>query len=332
MIGRVTAVDQGAVWASRPGAQRGDVLRNGLRLTQRERIIDAVTWVAFEQGVERLTVAAVVKRAGLSRKTFYDLFADCQDCLAAAFEEAVEAAEQRARAAFEAQPGWQQGIRAGLGALLEFFSENPHQARLCVVDAPTAGPAALALRARILNQLAEVVDRGRERSRSQLPALTAQGVVGGVHSVLHERLLSAGAKPRPLTELLGPLTAFVVLPYMGAAAARREAERPAPRPPVAVSSPPRHPLRELRMRVTYRTLRVLDAVSREPGISNVEVSRRAGISDQGQASKLLARLARLELLENTGSGQAGGAANSWRLSEEGERLISRLHRTNATMP
>ena len=58
------------------------------------------------------------------------------------------------------------------------------------------------------------------------------------------------------------------------------------------------------MRLTYRTALVLEEVAEHPGVSNRVVAERAGISDQGQVSKLLARLEHLGLLANTGAGQA----------------------------
>ena len=73
-------------------------------------------------------------------------------------------------------------------------------------------------------------------------------------------------------------------------------------------------------RLTYRTIRVLAVISAESGLSNGGVAERAGIADPGQASKLLARLERLGLVENTGEGQARGAANAWRLTRKGKDL------------
>ena len=57
-----------------------------------------------------------------------------------------------------------------------------------------------------------------------------------------------------------------------------------------------------------------------PDASNREVAAAAGIGDQGQMSKLLARLARLGLIENLGVGQAKGGSNAWRLTADGARL------------
>ena len=73
------------------------------------------------------------------------------------------------------------------------------------------------------------------------------------------------------------------------------------------------------MRLTYRTVWVLSR-SPSPGASNREVGAAAGIADQGQISKLLARLESLGLIANVGEGHAKGASNAWRLTERGEQV------------
>jgi DNA-binding MarR family transcriptional regulator len=78
-------------------------------------------------------------------------------------------------------------------------------------------------------------------------------------------------------------------------------------------APTTDPLAGLQMRLTYRTARVLEAVAAQPGASNRQVADHAGIQDQGQVSKLLARLERLGLLVNRGQGEP----NAWSLTAAG---------------
>jgi DNA-binding MarR family transcriptional regulator len=84
------------------------------------------------------------------------------------------------------------------------------------------------------------------------------------------------------------------------------------------------PLEGLRMRWTYRTARVMQGISELPGASNRAVADYAGIQDQGQVSKLLARLQRLGLIANTTGGQRG-EPNAWSLTPLGEQVAQRLH-------
>ena len=78
------------------------------------------------------------------------------------------------------------------------------------------------------------------------------------------------------------------------------------------------------MRLTYRTARVLQAAAANPGASNRRIGEQADIYDQGQISKLLARLLRIGLLANTGRGHANGEPNAWSLTPLGERVAQQL--------
>jgi AcrR family transcriptional regulator/DNA-binding MarR family transcriptional regulator len=283
--------------------------------------VDAVE----EVGYARMTVAEVISRARVSRKTFYDVFADREDCFLAAFEQAIAQSRLIAREAYEREGGqWREGIRAALGRLLVFMDEEPGLAKLCVVEALAAGEKVLERRAAVLDEVSALIDQGRFLTTAirQPPPVTAEGIVGGVFAVLHTRLLDESDEP--LTNLLAPLMSTIVLPYLGARAASRELERPPvevarerqPRPRVR----PKDPLAGLNMRLTYRTVRVLMVISDHPGASNREIAEGSGIVDQGQISKLLTRLARLELVENRGDGQEKGAANAWHLTPRGARV------------
>lgn len=289
-----------------------------VREFQRIRILSAMAAVACDHGVQSATVGRVIAEAGVSRKTFDELFEDRDGCLLEAIEQTVALAAQRARAAYETQLSWVDRMRAGLQALLEFFDEEPALAQLCVVQSTTAGPAALARRRELLDQLAGIVDEGRTVASREPPPLAAEGVVGGTLGVVHSRLLKPDG--RALVELLGPLMSFIALPYLGSGAARRELHRPLPAARCRPSERARKPVEGLDMRLTYRTVRVLAAIAAEPGLSNSQISHRAGVTDQGQISKLLSRLARLQLIENTGQGQRKGASNAWRLTHRGEAV------------
>lgn len=290
---------------------------------KRMRIVAGAVDVVDEVGYARMTVARTVARARVSRKTFYDVFSDREDCFLAAFEQSAERARARAAQAYARERGWREGLRAALGQLLLFMEEEPAVAKLCIVEALSAGDRVLEHRARLLEELTAVVDRGRRlTSESRQPAqMTAEGTVGAVLAVLHRRLLDGSGEP--MTDLLRPLMSMIVLPYLGAREARLELSRPQHDLTPIGSSPParkRDPLAGLDIRLTYRTVRVLMVVASRPGASNREIADGAGISDQGQISKLLARLERLKLIRNSGGGNELGAANAWSLTRRGAEL------------
>ncbi|HEV3320223.1 MAG TPA: TetR/AcrR family transcriptional regulator [Solirubrobacteraceae bacterium] len=309
--------------------------RGGVQVSeaQRARMLSSAAAVVAEYGYGQMSVARVTARARVSRRTFYDVFEDREDCFLALFEDAIARVTDRVVPAYERERAWREQVRAGLSALLVFLDERPEVGSLLVVDALSAGPPVLRRRAEILAGLGAVLDRDGSRSKHGrgLAEITGEGVVGAVFSVIHTRLLAK--RSGALMELLNPLVSMVVLPYLGSGAAQRELERPGPKlarrsggasngAGVSVG-PAEDPLAGLPMRLTYRTLRVLGAIGDWPGASNRGVAENAGVLDQGQMSKLLARLERLGLIRNAaaqGAHQPTGEPNAWRLTARGEEV------------
>jgi AcrR family transcriptional regulator len=310
---------------------------------QRQRILLAAADVTAERGAPTVTVAHIVARSGVSRRTFYELFSDREECMLAALDQAIALATNAVLSAYEdsghprsrsphrgghpkghRQAGWHERVHAGLLALLGFLDEEPALARLCVVESLAAGPQALERRTRIVRALIHAVDEGRHEARAgrQPPPLAAEGVVGAVLAVIHARLVEQSAKP--LSSLAPALMSMIVLPYLGPAAAEREQNKPSPRLKTK-PSPRRDPLDGLDMRLTYRTVRVLVAIAANPQASNRQVATAAGIADQGQISKLLTRLQSLGLIANEGQGQPKGGANAWALTPKGQEVERSIH-------
>jgi AcrR family transcriptional regulator/DNA-binding MarR family transcriptional regulator len=313
-----------------------------------------------ERGAANVTVTHVVARAGVSRRTFYELFDDLADCFQAAFEQAVAQASAVVVAAYSQPGSWREQVRNGLAALLELFDEQPALGALIVVDALGAGSRALERRAALLTTLIDAIDAGRLQARRDSgeaggpgagagrgagagpgaeagpgagagpgadggpSRLIAEGVVGAVLAVLHARLSAReprSAQSPSLTSLLSQLMSMIVLPYLGPAAARRELARAVPAPaPLTARPRATDPLQDLGIRITYRTIRVLLTIGDRPGESNRRIALAAGVADQGQMSKLLARLQSFGLVENHGRGAARGERNAWTLTPLGDEV------------
>jgi AcrR family transcriptional regulator/DNA-binding MarR family transcriptional regulator len=301
-------------------APKGHTASDQLSDIQRARIVASMMDVVAEVGAGNATVARVVARSGVSRRTFYELFDDREDCFLTAFDEGVARASRYVLEGYDPQARWAERIRTALTGLLAFLTYERGVGRLLIVETLGAGPRALERRQRVLAQIIAAVDTARTEVKGSdgPPPLTAEGVVGAVLSIVHTRMVDADSPP--LMELLGALTSMIVLPYLGPAAARRELQRPAAQNGRPARGPGVNPLRDLDMRLTYRTVRVLMAVGAHPGVSNRRVADAAGVSDQGQISKLLARLDHLGLVENSGFGQAKGESNSWYLTERGREI------------
>jgi AcrR family transcriptional regulator len=329
---------------------------------QRSRLLAAAVRVCDERGYAETSVADVVGRARMSRRTFYEMFASRDECFVAVLDQTLGLlAPELARIELERLP-WRERMRAGLAAILAFLDREPLLARVCVVHALAGGAPVLARREQIVARLVREVDRGRAESArgAGCTELTAEGVVGAVSAIVHARLV----RREPLADLRGELTAMIVLPYLGGAAARRERELPvarAGRPrrgpgaggdgdgggdgagaeaggdgagrdgdgaeqPYPASAATEDPLEGVPMRVTYRTARVLEGFLEMPGASNRQIAEHAEIPDPGQISKLLRRLQRLGLIANFSGGHALGEPNAWRLTAHGEQVARSIRR------
>ncbi len=316
--------------AQRPVVETGP--RHNVPEAQRARVLAAAVRSIAEVGYARLSVTDVVARARVSRATFYELFPDRESVLLAAFDEAVAQIGAEAAEAYATGAAWEERLRAGLETVLAVLDEEPALARLCVVEAQRAGRRMQRRGAEVVERLAGIVEEGAggQRRRREAnpgssprgaapPPLTAHSLVAGALWVVHERLLTDAG---PLSELVGPLMSMIVFPYRGPAAAAREIRRP-PRKPRErdVDRPERRlGLEDWGSRLTYRTLRALTFVAEHPGASNREVADGVGISDKGQISKLLVRLASLGLIENAVDSRRRGVANIWRITPKGEEL------------
>lgn len=292
---------------------------------QRRRLLLAFGEIVGEEGLAGASVGRICARARVSRRTFYDLFEDREGCFLAAFEQALGQISKSAIAAHEGKRAWGDRVRAGLTAVLESFDESPGLARMCVVETLRGGTAVGERRQRVLDMLAATIEQGGSRSgRAAVRSpIGAQAVVGGAVAVVHARVLEP--RQRPLADLVNPLMAMIVHPYLGAAAARRELERPESAARPISAEDPVDPFKGLSIRITYRTACVLAAIASSPGASNRLIAGPSGISDEGQMSRLLIRLQRSGLIDNRcGDGGGKGAANAWSLTERGEAVYDAL--------
>jgi AcrR family transcriptional regulator len=283
-------------------------------------MITAMVEVVSERGRPGATVAHVVGRSGVSRRTFYEIFEDFEDCFLAALDQSLARASEYVLASYSPRDRWRVRIRAALVGLLVFLEDEPAMGRLCIVETLGAGPRVHERRTHTIEAMIAAVEEGRGEAKSSAvpPPMTGEGIVGGALSVLHSRLIEGSREQ--LMELTGPLMAMIALPYLGPAVARKEASQGSARRVPQVQASSKDPLRDLEMRLTYRTVRVLLSIAASPGASNREVGVAAGIDDQGQISKLLSRLEKLSLIQNSGAGQARGAPNAWTLTGKGSEL------------
>jgi len=283
---------------------------------------------------------------------------DLEDRLLAVFEQALREVEAVVVGAYESERRPREQLRVGLAALLDFLDREPGAASVLIVEALRAGPGVCERRAQVSKQLADAVHetgmRAHDRGQGDgPPALTGEGIVGGVFGVIHTRVSAPGwgegapgrvrangsrsgvparLAEQPLAELLGPLMALIMLPYVGMKAARKELSAPALRMRSASEAAVRvtaaemsGALKDLPAPITELTVRTIMVIAEMNGRgihpSNNDLCWATGDTNKGQMSKLLSRLQGLDLIENTSpNGNGQGGANAWRLAARGREL------------
>lgn len=196
---------------------------------QRQEICAALGELVLERGYPQVDLDAVLIHAGIDEETFNRYFRDVEDCFCAILAEGTEVLMQQAFAAFAAENGWRDQLRAVAYALLRFLQEDPKRARLMTVDVLSAGERAQLVRDQGIQALTEFIDQGRQQldDPGKLTRATAEAIAGSIYNRIHleiqEGRLASAAERVP--ELMYP----AVLPYLGAEAAAEELTIPPPR-------------------------------------------------------------------------------------------------------
>jgi AcrR family transcriptional regulator len=205
--------------------------------SQRLRLLHAAIAVAGADGYAAMTVTTVIARAGVSRKTFYEQFADREDCFLAAYALVTERALEGMRGAFAREEAWPERLRAALGWALGAMADHPHEARVAFAEVLAAGPRALAQRDRALEEVRSLLTPGFDAAPAgaAVPASMPQAIAGALFELIGWQVRAGrGARlPGLLPELLfcalapfvGPEQATGVCAGAGAYAAAHE--RPA---------------------------------------------------------------------------------------------------------
>lgn len=189
---------------------------------KREKILTGMLEAVGTDGYDATSVRTILDRTGLYRQAFYDEFADKDECYLAAFSAGVAGLEAAVAKGAARGADWRGRLRAGLGGLLELLEAEPEIGRALFVEVHAAGPEALARRAEAMKKAADFIDLAREEAglSESPPQIAPEGIVAGIHAVIHSRL-SSGATDG-FRRLLPEFMYFAVLPYFGAEAASAE--------------------------------------------------------------------------------------------------------------
>ena len=177
--------------------------------SQRERLLVAMADATAAKGYANVAVADVIERAGVSRRSFYEHFANKEECFLAAYDAGVAGLlEVIAEAEAEAGEGLLAGAHAGTEAYLQTLADNPAFARTFLIEVLGAGPAALQRRDAVHERFAQRLMEGyramaAHQDLPQPPDYIFRAAVGAIHELVTDRLLKEGAQALPA--LLGPI-------------------------------------------------------------------------------------------------------------------------------
>jgi AcrR family transcriptional regulator len=195
---------------SRRGAVARHVRSDGAGGSPRERLLAAIVDVTAEHGYEQATIAQVVTRARVSRPTFYEHFADKDECFVVALYElgqrllAVVAGSISARAPADA-------ANAAISALIGYAEESPTDARVLMNESMAGGTQALDTRDCGVDLIGALIDEacGHLAAGQPVPDIPSRLLVGAAHRMLASRLRRGERGLRALeTDLLQWLDAY----------------------------------------------------------------------------------------------------------------------------
>lgn len=167
--------------------------RDEVERSQRQRLLQAATEAVAEKGYVSTTVADILRRAGVSRTTFYRMFKDKQDCFLAALQVNADTVAALMEAELEAaraeSPDPLARLDRVLGTYLDLLHAAPALARVFLVDVYAAGPEAIEQRRRTLDRFVDIVAETYRGSRGPLGTapeqrLAAEVLVGAVSSMV----------------------------------------------------------------------------------------------------------------------------------------------------
>jgi AcrR family transcriptional regulator len=281
--------------------------------TQRDRLVAAMGELIAELGETVIGVHHVCQRAGISRRTFYELYVDRDACLL----DTLGVAQDRLltcvdEAVVTVGPDWEDRAVAATRAVVGTLCADRVLGYLCVAAPLAAGEAALALRRATIDEVGRLLG---EPPRLAVPAeevLTA--ALGGVWELLRCQL----AEEASVGDVTSAAIYGLLTPFVGR---RRAVVRASalghPATFVARWTPSDVGTEDLGLLVTELTRQTLEYLDKHPDATNIAVARAVDVRHESQMSRHLARLHREGVVQR----RKEGRTNAWRLTDRGRDAV-----------
>lgn len=192
---------------------RPELPREFVASHKRRRMMDAIASLTAEKSYEATKIADIVRSAAVARKTLYDNFDGKEDLFLSAIDSTMSDMRMVVEEACERNSGSaEDGIVAGMAALLDYIAEHPAAARMCMVEAISATPSSARLYDAGMRDFVDLLRKGAPQGLD-LPETIEESLVGGVAWILQQQIRRGEAEG--VVDLLPELSQFVLSPYLG---------------------------------------------------------------------------------------------------------------------
>ena len=295
--------------------------------TQRDRLVAAAGQLAAELGSSSIGIHHICQRAGVSRRTFYELYTDRDACFVDVHQEAFGRLVGHVdEAVADAGPEWEDRAVAATQALLSAWDADRTLAHVCLVSSAGGSGETIALRRTAVAQIAGMLAGAPVQSLAVEPVLA--GALGSVWELAHQALTDD--PENSIADLAGTAIYLVLAPFVG----RRHAmARAAGRGGTVAYTTRWTPTvtdggDERGLLVTELTGQTLRFLSRHPDAANIDIARAVDVRHESQMSRHLARLERAGMVSH----RKDGRTNAWRLTAQGEEAARTLRDVRGDAP
>jgi AcrR family transcriptional regulator len=165
--------------------------REQVASNQRTRLYGAMIESVSDRGYRATTVAHLISLAGVSRRAFYELFTNKEDCFVGTYDVIIARARKRVLKAWAAERGWTNRVHASCKAFLEDVVEGPKGAHLVLIDSLCIGARArerLHMSGSFFEQLTAAAFQLAPENGGVLPAIAARAGIGGTRHLAFLRM------------------------------------------------------------------------------------------------------------------------------------------------
>lgn len=184
---------------------RHSLSREEVLASQRGRMLEAMASATAEKGYVHTTVTDVVKRAGVSRETFYEQFSGKEDCFIAAFDAGVEGLLGTIADTLAGDGGVDPFERLDrvLATYLAAVAAEPEFARTFLVEVYAAGPRAIERRATLQQRFVTAIAAVFGIGPGDADWFACEALVAATSSLVTARI--GAGRPEQLAELRAPM-------------------------------------------------------------------------------------------------------------------------------